>query len=185
MEAATAGQRTPEDASSAPITETYRYSVSSNPTLEDQLFELVRLSEVPMSKQLFDVVMELLRLNIPPSAVLHVMKTLRTQATQSTMPPSLQSSRPHSPPPTSSSQSSSTASRSQGETAASKQTQRRSSASKSSASSEGDKSSRKHRHPSSSHKSSSSRSAEKLRGSVKGGSDKSKGQTQDTARKVG
>ena len=82
-EAAAGGQGTPEDVSSAPRTETYHYSASSNPTLEgkpppfyhnliswchlfpDQLFELVRLTDVPMSKQLYDVVRQKFLTNSP------------------------------------------------------------------------------------------------------------------------
>lgn len=48
---------------------------------EEELFELVRLSEVPMDRQLFKVILELLKLNVSPAAILQVLKSLRSQNT--------------------------------------------------------------------------------------------------------
>lgn len=60
-------------------TETFKYAASSSPqikTLEEELFELVQLSEVPLDKELFKEILELLKVNVAPGAILQVLSAL-------------------------------------------------------------------------------------------------------------
>ncbi|KAL5479813.1 hypothetical protein EMCRGX_G023396 [Ephydatia muelleri] len=62
-------------------TETLKYAASSSAqlkTLEEELFELVQLSEVPLDKELFKEILELLKVNVAPAAILQVLSALST-----------------------------------------------------------------------------------------------------------
>ena len=59
--------------------ETFKYAATSSAqlkTLEEELFELVQLSEVPLDKELFKEILELLKVNVAPAAILQVLSAL-------------------------------------------------------------------------------------------------------------
>ncbi|XP_064385590.1 mitotic-spindle organizing protein 2-like [Halichondria panicea] len=81
----------------------YSYSASSFKikTNEEELFELVQLSEVPVDKELFKVLLELLKMNIAPVAILQVLKSLKSPHSTVLSSEPLKPSRDHSKPPSS------------------------------------------------------------------------------------
>lgn len=46
---------------------------------EIQLFELVRLSNITIDERMFKIILELLKLNIKPEAIIQVLKVLAKQ----------------------------------------------------------------------------------------------------------
>ncbi|XP_019863922.1 PREDICTED: mitotic-spindle organizing protein 2-like [Amphimedon queenslandica] len=65
--------------------ERYKFSAKSfqKSSYEKELFELVELSEVPLDHDLFKVILELLKENVAPSAIVHVLKALRSASESS------------------------------------------------------------------------------------------------------
>ncbi|CAF0797789.1 unnamed protein product [Rotaria sordida] len=51
---------------------------------ESQLFELVRLSNIIIDERMFKIILELLKLNIKPEAIIQVLKVLAKQGLTST-----------------------------------------------------------------------------------------------------
>jgi mitotic-spindle organizing protein 2A/2B len=51
---------------------------------EIQLYELVRLSNVVIDERVFKIILELLKLNIKPEAILNVLQVLATKQGQTT-----------------------------------------------------------------------------------------------------
>jgi mitotic-spindle organizing protein 2A/2B len=51
---------------------------------EVQLFELVRLSNITIDERIFKIILELLKLNIKPEAIIQVLKVLAKQGSSST-----------------------------------------------------------------------------------------------------
>jgi mitotic-spindle organizing protein 2A/2B len=51
---------------------------------EVQLFELARLSNITIDERMFKIILELLKLNIKPEAIIQVLKVLAKQSTTST-----------------------------------------------------------------------------------------------------
>ncbi len=51
---------------------------------EVQLFELVRLSNLTIDERMFKIILELLKLNIKPEAIIQVLKVLAKQGSTST-----------------------------------------------------------------------------------------------------
>ena len=51
---------------------------------EVQLFELVRLSNLTIDERIFKILLELLKLNIKPEAIIQVLKVLAKQGSTST-----------------------------------------------------------------------------------------------------
>ncbi|CAF1243909.1 unnamed protein product [Rotaria sp. Silwood1] len=51
---------------------------------ESQLFELVRLSNITIDERMFKIILELLKLNIKPEAIIQVLKVLAKQGLPST-----------------------------------------------------------------------------------------------------
>ncbi len=50
---------------------------------EVQLFELVRLSNITIDEHLFKIILELLKLNIKPEAIIQVLKVFAKQGSTS------------------------------------------------------------------------------------------------------
>ncbi|CAF5085935.1 unnamed protein product [Rotaria magnacalcarata] len=51
---------------------------------ELQLFELARLSNITIDERMFKIILELLKLNIKPEAIIQVLKVLAKQGLTST-----------------------------------------------------------------------------------------------------
>lgn len=50
---------------------------------EIQLYELVRLSNIAIDERMFKIILELLKLNIKPEAIIQVLKALAKQGSTS------------------------------------------------------------------------------------------------------
>ncbi len=57
---------------------------SRSKTIDEDLFELCELSGVKMSKDVFDIILDLLRLNVNPNTIADVAKKMTTANTSST-----------------------------------------------------------------------------------------------------
>eukprot|EP00794_Sanderia_malayensis_P013761 gene13761-15201_t len=67
---------------SVEVTKTSPYTRSK--TIDEELFELCELSGVKMSKDIFDIILDLLRLNVNPNTIVDVTKRM-TSSSASTL----------------------------------------------------------------------------------------------------